>query len=252
MTLKGKFALITGGGRGIGLGVTLALLEAGATVLIAQRQPLQGTLSQNPNVHFCQVDLLAKDASKTIAVYVEKHLGALDVVVNNAGIMFEQAVEDLDEEEWDRMMMINTRTPAFIVKALMPFLVASTSASIINMGSIEGIAANPNHLAYCTSKSAVHGLTKALAVDLGSKGIRCNAIAPGWIQSDLSNAYIGSQENEEKVMSELLRMHPVGRTGTPSDIGGVAVFLASEASSFVTGQILVVDGGRTSKLPLPF
>ncbi|WP_417553581.1 SDR family NAD(P)-dependent oxidoreductase [Marinomonas fungiae] len=250
--LKGKFALVTGGGRGIGEGISLTLLEAGASVLIAQRQPLQEPLSQHPNAFWCEVDLLNHSASKSIANRVAEQFGALDIVVNNAGIMFEQTLDDMDEDAWDRMMAINMRAPVFIVKELLPFLRASQTASIINMGSIEGLGANPNHIAYCASKAAVHGLSKAMAVDLGKDGIRCNAIAPGWIQSDLSDAYLNSQDHPEQLRSELLRLHPVGRTGTAHDIGSTVVFLAAEASSFITGQVLVVDGGRTSKLSLPF
>jgi NAD(P)-dependent dehydrogenase (short-subunit alcohol dehydrogenase family) len=129
---------------------------------------------------------------------------------------------------------------------------AAGGASIINIGSIEGLAANPEHAAYCASKGGLHALSKAMAVDLGSDNIRVNAIAPGWIRSALSDAYIDAQQDPASAWEGLHRMHPVGRVGEPEDVGQLAVYLTSDAASFVTGQVIVIDGGRTSKLPLPF
>jgi meso-butanediol dehydrogenase/(S,S)-butanediol dehydrogenase/diacetyl reductase len=131
-------------------------------------------------------------------------------------------------------------------------LLRTAGGSIINIGSIEGLAANPEHTAYCASKGGVHALTRAMAVDLGKDNIRVNAIAPGWIRSDLSDDYINAQPESEQAWEDLYKMHPVGRIGEPDDVGQLAVFLASDASTFVTGQVIVIDGGRTSKLPLPF
>ena len=250
--LTNKFAIVTGGGRGIGRGITLALLEAGATVMIVQRQSLDSTLSHNNRVHWCQADLADVHAPQQIVKAIPEQVNTVDILVNNAGFMFELSLDEMIEADWDRMMTVNMRAPVFITKALLPLLRAKGAASIINIGSIEGLAANPHHIAYCATKSGVHGFTKALAVDLGKDGIRCNAIAPGWINTDLSDQYIGAQKNPAQAREELLKLHPIGRTGEPSDIGEMVAFLASDASKFITGQIIVVDGGRTSKLPLPF
>ncbi|MDX8541977.1 SDR family oxidoreductase [Mesorhizobium abyssinicae] len=133
----------------------------------------------------------------------------------------------------------------------MPHLRKRPGASIVNIGSIEGLASNPGHPAYSASKAGIHGFTAAVAVDHGYEGIRCNAIAPGWINSDLSEAYIDSMADSDRVRRELLVMHPVGRLGQPADVGNLAVWLASDDSAFVTGQVYVIDGGRTKKLPLP-
>ncbi|TIL61916.1 MAG: SDR family oxidoreductase, partial [Mesorhizobium sp.] len=135
--------------------------------------------------------------------------------------------------------------------AAMPHLRKRPCASIVNIGSIEGLASNPGHPAYSASKAGIHGFTAAVAVDHGHEGIRCNAIAPGWINSDLSEAYIDSMADRDRVRRELLVMHPVGRLGQPTDVGNLAVWLASDESAFVTGQVYVIDGGRTKKLPLP-
>lgn len=249
--LNDKIAVVTGGGRGIGRGITEKLLEAGARVLVAQRQPLDEILAANPQVAWVEVDLAEPDAPAVIAREVEKRFGGADVLVNNAGFMFERSLEEMEEDDWDRMMVVNLRAPVFLAKALLPLL-RRHGGSIVNIGSIEGLGANPWHAAYCASKAGVHGFTRAMAVDLGRDGIRCNAIAPGWINSDLSHAYIDAQPDPAQARAGLLKLHPVGRTGEPQDIGNVVVFLASEAAAFITGQVLVVDGGRTAKLPLPF
>jgi meso-butanediol dehydrogenase/(S,S)-butanediol dehydrogenase/diacetyl reductase len=250
--LKGKNVVVTGGGRGIGRGITVQLLEAGACVLIAQRQALDTDLQNHPQVCFVEADLALMESPSLIAQFAQEQLGGIDVLVNNAGFMFEKSIDDMTEQDWDRMMAVNLRAPAFLCKALVPQMRQRGGGSIINIGSIEGIGANPEHAAYCASKAGIHGLTRALAVDLGRDGIRCNAIAPGWINSELSDAYLAAQADPHSARQALLRLHPVGRTGLPTDVGGTVVFLASESSAFITGQVLVVDGGRTAKLPLPF
>ena len=114
------------------------------------------------------------------------------------------------------------------------------------------LAADPGLAAYCATKGGVHALTRAMAVDLGAQGIRVNAIAPGWIRSELSDNYINAQADPDAAWEDLHRMHPVGRVGEPADVGQLAVYLAGDHAAFVTGQVIVIDGGRTSKLPLPF
>ncbi|WP_212631926.1 glucose 1-dehydrogenase [Pseudomonas sp. KB-10] len=252
MLLTGKNALVTGGGRGIGRGITEKLLAAGARVLVAQRQALDADLADNPNLFYVEANLADSGAPADIARAASELLGGVDVLVNNAGLMFEQPIEEMSEQDWDRMMILNLRAPVFLARELLGQMRRRGGGSIINIGSIEGLSANPEHAAYCASKAGLHGLTRALAVDLGRDGIRCNAIAPGWIDSDLSNAYIDAQRDPAGARLGLLAMHPVGRTGAPQDIGGAVVFLASDEAAFITGQVLVIDGGRTAKLPLPF
>ncbi|MDI3326276.1 SDR family oxidoreductase [Pontibacterium granulatum] len=251
MNLNNKLAVVTGGGRGIGRGITEKLLAAGARILIAQRQPLNNDLSENESVSYIYSDLTEREAPYQIAKAAAE-LGGCDILVNNAGFMFEKTLDEMSEDDWDQMMIVNMRAPVFLAKALLEQMRGKDSASIINIGSIEGIGANPYHAAYCGSKAGVHGFTRALAVDLGKDGIRCNAIAPGWINSDLSNDYINAQSNPEQARQDLYALHPIGRTGEPADIGAMVAFLASEEAAFVTGQVFVVDGGRTAKLPLPF
>ncbi|ESZ01984.1 MULTISPECIES: SDR family NAD(P)-dependent oxidoreductase [unclassified Mesorhizobium] len=248
--LAGRIAIITGGGRGIGAGITRRFVEEGAKVAIVQRNPPPDEIL-NDRTFYVKADLANSEHIVSAVQAVVERFGGLDILVNNAGIMFEKTVEEMTETDWDQMMKINLKAPFLLTKAAMPHLRKRGIASIVNIGSIEGLASNPGHPAYSASKAGIHGFTAAVAVDHGHEGIRCNAIAPGWINSDLSDFYIDSMVDSSRVRRELLAMHPVGRLGEPTDVGNLAVWLASEESSFVTGQVYVIDGGRTKKLPLP-
>lgn len=250
--LDGRQIVVTGGGQGIGGGISNALLDAGASLFIVQRSALPEPLAARPSVHWIEADLANPDSFSAVADAVHRHTGELHALVNNAGFMFEQTLDDMSIDDWNRMLAVNLTAPTFLARALLPLLRAAGGASIVNIGSIEGLAANPEHAAYCASKGGIHALSKALAVDLGKDRIRVNAIAPGWIRSALSDAYINAQPNPEQAWEGLYQMHPAGRVGEPGDVGQLAVYLVSDASSFVTGQVIVIDGGRTSKLPLPF
>jgi meso-butanediol dehydrogenase/(S,S)-butanediol dehydrogenase/diacetyl reductase len=249
--LRGKCALITGGGKGIGRGIVERFAAEGAQVAVAQRSPLPTDLGQLPGVHGIQADLTDPAGFAEIADRAAELMGGIDVLVNNAGAMAEQSVEEITVEEWDRMVSLNLRAPLFMTQAVLPHLRARGGGSVISVGSIEGIAANPGHSAYSASKAGVHGLSRAMAVDLGAEGIRCNTIVPGWISTELSEDYLASMPDPEAAREELHRLHPVGRLGTATDIGDLAVFLAGDGSSFITGEMIVVDGGRTARLPGP-
>jgi NAD(P)-dependent dehydrogenase (short-subunit alcohol dehydrogenase family) len=248
--LEGKVAIITGGGRGIGLGITQRFAEEGARIAIVQRNPPPDAIL-NEDIVFIQADLTKSDEIARAVDQVVERFGGLDILVNNAGIMFEKTVEEMSEEDWDQMMVVNLKAPFLLTKKAVPLLRARGGGSLINIGSIEGIGSNPGHPAYSASKAGIHGFTAAVAVDHGRDGIRCNAIAPGWINSDLSEIYLESMPDSGRIRRELLAMHPAGRLGEPRDIGNLAVWLASDESAFATGQVFVVDGGRTKKLPLP-
>ncbi|WP_323959548.1 glucose 1-dehydrogenase [Arthrobacter sp. JZ12] len=250
--LDGKVALITGGGRGIGRGVVDRFLEEGAQVAIVQRQKLEPVLSGHPLVLGITADIADPQAITEAVEHTVGHFGGIDILVNNAGMMFERSIEEIRLEEWDRMMAVNLRAPLLLTQAVLPHMRRRGGGSIINIGSIEGLAANPQHAAYCASKAGIHGMTRAVALDLGEAGIRCNAIAPGWIASDLSDDYLASQPDPDAAREALNRLHPVGRLGLPLDVGNLAVFLASDRSGFLTGEVIVLDGGRTARLPLPF
>lgn len=251
MQLEGKLAVVTGGGRGIGRGITERFLAEGARVAVVQRRPLGAELRDRPGVHGLEADLSDPSAARDAIDRSAELLGGLDVLVNNAGMMSESAVSEITVEEWDLMMALNLRAPLVLAQAALPHLRERGGGSIVNIGSIEGLGANPEHAAYSASKAGVHGLTRALAVDLGEQGIRCNAIAPGWISSELSEDYLSTARDPETAGERLEHLHPVGRLGRAADVGDLAVFLAGDRSGFLTGETIVLDGGRTVKLPLP-
>ncbi len=251
-SLAGKVAVITGGGQGIGLGISQALLAAGAAIMVAQRSPLPRELADQGKVDWIEADLSQAPSYAAIAQAAQQTFAKVDVLINNAGFMFEKTLDEMQPDEWNQMLAVNLTAPVFLSKHLLPLLRTDGGGSIINIGSIEGLAANPEHAAYCASKGGLHALTRAMAVDLGNDDIRVNAIAPGWIRSALSDEYINVQPNSQQAWQDLYRMHPAGRIGEPEDVGKLAVYLASDDSTFVTGQVIVIDGGRTSKLPLPF
>ncbi|MET3812201.1 SDR family NAD(P)-dependent oxidoreductase [Arthrobacter sp. UYEF3] len=162
MQLEGKVALVTGGGRGICRGIVERFLDEGAHVVVAQREALEAPLDSHPRIAGIQTDLSAPPSTAAAVEYAVARFGGLDILVNNAGIMFENTVSDIQIEEWDLMFNINLRAPMFLIQAALPQMRKRGGGSIINVGSIEGLGANPHHTAYCASKAGIHGLTAAV------------------------------------------------------------------------------------------
>ena len=240
---QGQTVLITGGRSGIGRATAVRFAEEGARVFTAQR----GADDHSDSI---TADLADPAAPQRIIDTVIAQSGRLDVLVNNAGIMQEAAVESMSVEDWTRTLAINLTAPFLMIKAALPHL-RQTKGSIVNTGSIEGLGSNPMHAAYGASKAGLHGLTRAVAVDHGGDGIRCNAVAPGWIDTDLNLDFIDSMADPEAFRRDLGKIHPVGHSGTPEDVASLIAFLASPEASFITGQIYTVDGGRMTQLSLP-
>ena len=242
-SFQDKVVLVTGGRTGIGAACANAFSNNGATVVTAQR-------GNDNNFECINADLLDSDApQQVIEAVIAKH-SRLDVLVNNAGLMLEGDILETSESDWAKILQVNLTAPFLLCKFAMPHLIKN-SGTVINIGSIEGIGSNPRHPAYCASKAGLHGLTRALAVDHGKQGVRCNAVAPGWIDTDLNTAFIESLGNPDEFREKIGGIHPVGRTGKPEEIATLVTWLASEEASFVTGQVWTVDGGRTSQLSLP-
>ena len=238
-----KVAVVTGGGSGIGLAITELFKEQGAIVVIGQRTPSDAG-------YFIRTDLAIAESCAALISDTIEQFGRLDVLVNNAGVMQEFPVDELSLKSWDHHIAVNLTAPFVLSKYAIPHL-RKTRGVIINIGSIEGLGANPGHAAYCASKGGLHALTRAIAVDCGSDGIRCNAVAPGWIDTDLNTAFVASMHDPENFKSKIKLIHPAGRTGKPEDVAHLVCWLASEQATFITGQTYTIDGGRTAKLSLP-
>ena len=244
--LEGKLAIVTGGSQGIGRAIAECMLNSGAKVIIGDKKTIK-----NSHLHWHFLDVTDETSVKEFVNYTIHNHGPVSILVNNAGIMTNSSLTNQSIEEWDEVMAVNLRGPFLMAKHTVPLMDTSRLPVIINIGSVEGFSGNPNHCAYMASKAGVHGLTASMAIDLGPKGVRVNAIAPGWIETELNKGYLKDLLNQEAAQKELVELHPIGYIGKPSDIGDTAVWLASAHSRFVTGQVIKVEGGRMSKLSLP-
>ena len=240
---EGKIAIVTGGRSGIGQAIARRLRDEGARVFTAQR-------GEDHEFEHVGADFSDPHCPSQVMGEVIEQAGQLDVLINNAGMMQEASVEAMSLEAWQRVLMVNLTAPFLMIKAALPHLRAR-EGSIVNIGSIEGLGSNPNHAAYGASKAGLHGLTRAVAVDHSAEGIRCNAIAPGWIDTDLNLDFIEATKDPDRFRHEIGSIHPIGRTGTPEEVAALAAFLAAPESGFITGQVYTVDGGRMAQLSLP-
>jgi len=249
--VDGKVAVVTGSDRGIGKGIALCLAKEGCKVVINAhkdspegKKTVQEIKKLGSDALFVVADVSReKDVENLVRQAVEK-FGKLDIMVNNAGILVFGTVDQLTEEQWDRQMSVNLKGVFFGMKhAIIQMKRQGKGGRIINISSIAGLGGFPGISAYCASKGGVTELTREAALDVAKEGITVNAIDPGVIQTDMTAGML----KDKKTSASLLGNTPVGRVGIPEDIGNAAVFLALDASSFITGHNLVVDGGWTAQ-----
>lgn len=244
MKLEGKTALITGSGRGLGKSIALKLAEMGANIVlndIEQSDSIDDTAKQfkdsGYNVIVSKGDIRdSNDVNSIVKKAIDK-FGKIDILVNNAGITKDTLMIKMKENDWDSVLDINLKGAFICTKAVARYMMKQRSGKIINISSVAGVMGNAGQANYSASKAGLIGLTKSTAKEFASRGITCNAVAPGVIKSKMTDVL------SENVKRKYLENIPLGRFGTPDDVADVVGFLASDSSGYITGQVINIDGG---------
>ena len=246
MDLKGKNCLVTGGGRGIGRAIALELARAGANVGITYSRSAEAAMDVVREIEAAGAEGAAWQADaadygkaeEVIAALIEKW-GSLDVRVNNAGITRDGLILRMSEEQWDEVITTNLKSVFNYCKAAARPMMKNRGGSVINIGSVIGISGNAGQTNYAASKAGVIGFTKAYAKELASRNIRANVVAPGYILTEMTESL------SEAVLENIREVTPMGRAGNVEDVAGTVLFLASDFSSYITGEVIRVDGGMS-------
>lgn len=241
--LDGKIALVTGGSRGIGLAVSRALATAGATVVVMARDEARAEASASDLPGGGHIALACDVGDPTQVVdaikTVKDRIGPLDIAVNNAGITRDNILIRMKEDEWDDVLRINLKGAFNVTRAVSRDMMKRRDGAIVNVTSVVGLIGNPGQANYAASKAGLVGFTKSVARELAPRNIRCNAVAPGFIRTDMT------AELTEDQVGDLQGRIPMGSLGDPSDVAGLIRFLVGPAASYITGQVIAVDGGMT-------
>jgi NAD(P)-dependent dehydrogenase (short-subunit alcohol dehydrogenase family) len=243
--LSGKTALITGGSKGLGKAMARGFAEAGADIIISSRhedelKPALAEILDNTGRRgkYLVADMGKRDEVRKLAAAALQAFGKIDILINNAGTNIPQAIDQITDENWDRVMEINLNSIMLLTRALAPQMKERRWGRIIHISSIMGIVSKAGRNAYSVTKSALIGMSKASALDLGAHGITVNCLAPGPFLTDLPGRLLSQPEKEA-----FAKMTALGRWGEPNELVGPALLLASEAGSYITGETIVVDGG---------
>ncbi|KZE73147.1 beta-ketoacyl-ACP reductase [Paenibacillus elgii] len=243
MRLQGKTALITGGAAGIGRETAALFAQEGARVIIADynkqqgEEAIQALLQKGADAHFIEVDVSDSGSVTKMAAEALARYGAVDVLINNAGITQDRTLAKMTEEEWHRVIQVNLNGVFYCTKALVHSMIERGSGKIISTASIVGVHGNIGQTNYAATKAGIIGMTKTWAKELGPKGIQANAVAPGFIETGMV------ANMPEKVVQQMLEKIPLRRLGRPMDVANAYLFLASSESDYVNGTVLEVNGG---------
>jgi 3-oxoacyl-[acyl-carrier protein] reductase len=242
--LEGKIAIITGASRGIGKGIAEKFIAQGATVVFTyassddKARALETELAaMGGTAKGYKSDAADFNAAQALIDQVVADFGTVDILVNNAGITRDTLLMRMSEEQWDEVMRVNLKSVFNLTKAVIKPMLKAKAGSIINMSSVVGVKGNAGQANYAASKAGIIGFTKSVAAELGSRNIRCNAIAPGFIETEMTGAL------DEKTVQEWRNAIPLKRGGSPEDVANATLFLASDMSGYITGQTLHVCGG---------
>lgn len=242
--LEGKTALITGAARGIGKAIAIKYAQNGANVAFTDLAPAEVIAATQAEIEALGVKAKgyssnASDfkAAGEVVEQIVKDFGKIDILVNNAGITRDGLLMRMSEEQWDLVINVNLKSAFNLTKAVIPFMMKQRSGSIINMSSVVGVSGNAGQANYSASKAGMIGFTKSVAQELGSRGIRCNAVAPGFIITEMT------AQLPDEVRAEWAAKIPLRRGGTPEDVAGVCTFLASDLAGYVSGQVIHCCGG---------
>jgi NAD(P)-dependent dehydrogenase (short-subunit alcohol dehydrogenase family) len=252
--LDNKVAVITGSGRGIGKGIALSFAEEGAKVVIATIEEEEGLLlerelkNQGIDALFIQTDVSSEQSIGEMVMKTVNFFGRIDILVNNAGITLFKSLIDSTLDDWENVINIDLRGTFLCSKYVVPYMIEAGRGSIINISSNHSIATLPNTEIYAAAKGGINAMTRSMALSLGPKNIRVNAICPGFTDTPHYRTWLLNQGNPEEVEAEVLNLHAHRKICTPQDIGNLAVFLGSEDSEKMTGETITLDGGLSSRL----
>jgi 3-oxoacyl-[acyl-carrier protein] reductase len=239
--LNDKVALVTGGSRGIGLAIARALAEGGARLAVVARGEegaVEAAASLPGKGHMgLACDVADGERVAAVVSQVEESMGTISILVNNAGVTRDNLLLRMKDEDWDTVMDVNLRGAFHTTRAVLRGMMKQRDGVILNVTSVVGLMGNAGQANYAASKAGLVGFTKSVARELASRGVRCNAVAPGYIETDMTGAL------NEKQVEALTGQIPLGRLGQPEDIAGVARFLAGPSARYITGQVITVDGG---------